>query len=265
MFGRFFWCPKGECDVKSELSTKVKLETFLKNEGMYETYLGGCKHELKGEVKDEVKHEAGVKCEVKSEVKSEGAQEDEAAGSTGKLMRRLRRKTTVLNEQVAARIKKEVGIKLELTGCIERGVVRTLAHQLLTVDSSYAARVPLWIKQCVDHQEAKKTWSPYKPCCLPNCWISPRAAPNRENLEPCFLKLSKSQRRQFREFVESDEVENITLPRCAFQRWHNYLHPEARSTDSTKSAVWNSANGMPGVPGGSWVGSWGFLGFPEGF
>jgi hypothetical protein len=32
-----------------------------------------------------------------------------------------------------------------------------------------------------------------------------------------------------------------------------------RSTDSTKSAVWNSANGMPRVPGGSWVGSWGFL------
>jgi hypothetical protein len=35
--------------------------------------------------------------------------------------------------------------------------------------------------------------------------------------------------------------------------------PFPRSTDSTKSAVWNSANGMPGVPGGSWVGSWGVL------
>ena len=34
------------------------------------------------------------------------------------------------------------------------------------------------------------------------------------------------------------------------------LQNAARSTDSTKSAVWNSANGMPGIPGGAWVGSW---------
>ena len=60
-------------------------------------------------------------------------------------------------------------------------------------DASYAARVPLWIDQCLEFQSGGKPWTPSYPCCYPNFFLWPRAGPDKEDKIACFHRLPKVQ------------------------------------------------------------------------
>ena len=134
-----------------------------------------------------VKREAGssVKIEFKSEIKDEA---DDA-------------------KCYITPIKAKVEVKHEL-GCVvkrERGV-----QQESTAEAhwGYAARVPLWVEQCLAFQKARRTWSPARICCVANCFLEPLGPPGQEGESvACIYRLTKDQRRQLRAYVESREAE----------------------------------------------------------
>eukprot|EP00971_Amphidinium_carterae_P226607 4494486-Amphidinium_carterae.1 len=60
---------------------------------------------------------------------------------------------------------------------------------------------------CVNFRKSGQQWSPSRPCCLPNFWLKAGGTPHTGKQEPCFLQLSKEQRRDFRAFVKSTDSE----------------------------------------------------------
>mmetsp|Transcript_48087 Transcript_48087/g.114285 ORF Transcript_48087/g.114285 Transcript_48087/m.114285 type:complete len:731 (-) Transcript_48087:63-2255(-) len=108
-----------------------------------------------------------------------------------------------------------------------------------TVNLSYEERVPLWIKMCLAFQRDGKPWSPCRPCCLPNCWMKPHLPPStgtNGKIVPCYIQLTKEQRRDFRSFVESADRESNarTLEEGAQEPdvWKSMLRPSPDMRDT---------------------------------
>ena len=63
---------------------------------------------------------------------------------------------------------------------------------------------------------------------MPNLWLDHPMAPPREDMKPCWERLTKDNRRKFRAFVESDAAENRFkgVYDADIPRWQRMLHPE---------------------------------------
>ena len=182
--------------VKGEIKDEVKDDTQeeVKDEVKHEPEHSRIKREFKHEIKDEVKRE--VKGEIKQELKLE--MKEEACELEQDFGRPLR-------IQAPCRVKREIDIQ---------------------DPSSYEARVPLWIMQCVRFQVAKRTWAPARPCCLPNCFVEPLAPPPRSDLKSCYHRLTERQKKEFRAFVMSCEGSQSQRPIDMKGTWDQLLHPE---------------------------------------
>ena len=106
-------------------------------------------------------------------------------------------------------------------------------RKLVNSASSFAARFPLWLQMCVDHQKNKRTWAPARPCCMPCLFLDPPVAPIRSELKPCYHRLSKTQKRKFRAWIEcmteESEAKFLTTGRMnddIRRLWQAYVHPE---------------------------------------
>jgi len=93
-------------------------------------------------------------------------------------------------------------------------------------EATFAARLPLWIDQCLRFQQDKRTWAPSRPCCFVNQFVKPLAAPTREDMRACYHRLDRNQQRKFRIFIESGEAERIWSHRKKSDFWQKLLHPE---------------------------------------
>eukprot|EP00747_Dinoflagellata_sp_TGD_P156124 gnl/TRDRNA2_/TRDRNA2_177639_c6_seq9.p1 gnl/TRDRNA2_/TRDRNA2_177639_c6~~gnl/TRDRNA2_/TRDRNA2_177639_c6_seq9.p1 ORF type:complete len:886 (+),score=215.79 gnl/TRDRNA2_/TRDRNA2_177639_c6_seq9:195-2660(+) len=176
------------------------------------------KDETKSEVKEEEEEEP--KSEVKQEVKEEVKEEDSGAMSSNLSTPRVRLRKKMKPEQVG--IKREV--KEEPHGDQQS---KSFAAGRIP-DSSFAARVPYWIKLCLDFQVEKRTWHPGCPCCLPNLFLSQPTAPPRDEVKLCWERLTKDDRRKLRSFVQSDTAEECFkhVYDGDVPRWQRMLHPE---------------------------------------
>ena len=93
-------------------------------------------------------------------------------------------------------------------------------------DASYAARVPLWIDQCLEFQSGGKPWTPSYPCCYPNFFLWPRAGPDKEDKIACFHRLPKIQKKHMRFYIESGKADwRFTTKKYNHMFW-KLLHPE---------------------------------------
>lgn len=98
------------------------------------------------------------------------------------------------------------------------------------MEVSFAMRLPLWIKQCLDFQKGSRTSAPSQPCCLAYFWLQPRESSprsTRNKAKSCYHKLSKQQRERFRQYIESGHAE-------ADSSLRELLHPELHGAPQVK-------------------------------
>ena len=91
---------------------------------------------------------------------------------------------------------------------LEEEIEKVMQWKYCDPTTTFAARLPMMIRQCVIFQEAKKTWAPAKPCCLANGFIEPPGPPLRDG-QSCYHRLTKEQRRTFRDWVENVEAKRL--------------------------------------------------------
>lgn len=105
-------------------------------------------------------------------------------------------------------------------------------------NASFSARLPLWVRKCVEFQLAKKTWSPARPCCFPNCFSYPIGAPPRgDPPQACYTRMDKQTKREFREFVESGKAEATFRGRATKRRLKRLMHPERENMPRKSSGL----------------------------
>ena len=108
------------------------------------------------------------------------------------------------------KIKPEIDIKDEKKIVIknEFGVpIKTeVKRELLSDEDFLKDRIPHWNKMCLDFQVAKRTWTPTRPCCLPNGFLLIRTPPLRSRLIPCYARIEDEGRALLRNFVEDEEL-----------------------------------------------------------
>ncbi|CAK0872766.1 unnamed protein product [Prorocentrum cordatum] len=193
---------KVKVEVKKEVKSEVKVE--VKTE---------VKNEAKMEIKQEVKQD--TKQEVKQEPQQDGKPEPEE--SDGQLCGGPPPDHDPASTSADDRAEGEaelVKVKAELQ------------DKRFDNPSSFAARLPMWIGMCIDFQKEKKTWAPSRPCCLPCFYQDQPAAPPRDELTACYHRLTKEQRREFREFIESGQSDHKWQGMFSTRVWDTMLHPE---------------------------------------
>ena len=92
-------------------------------------------------------------------------------------------------------VKEEEGFDLKSYGVAHvksEMVVVPVKRELPDSDTSFSARLPLWIKMCTDFQKHKRTWAPSRPCCLPNWFLDKPVAPCRVEGKACYHRLDKA-------------------------------------------------------------------------
>jgi len=182
------------------------------------------------DMKDEIKDEAmlGVMGEFKSEFKAEPKVKLES--ESVKLEQDIKREPGT-GPTHRMRFKRP---KLEVKEEPREGVAAHPETCASTKPSgtkiSFAMRLPMWIKQCIDFHKESRTWAPTRPCCLANLWLEPRHAPTRNVVhcpKSCYHKLSKQQRKEFRQFIESGQAEEHSSLK-------ELLHPELQCDPQVK-------------------------------
>jgi len=220
---------KPEPTVKSEQPSEVKEEVYCKLEQVL-------KQEMKSEYHDVVKQE--IKTEIKRELFEDGIEGccDEEAGI------KCEEDDIVKNEvkeEMGNKVKKEPEVKQEEQPEDEADEVDEVAKwKDRDPSTTFAARLPLFIRQCTDFQLDRRTWAPARPCCLANYFIEPLAPPPRDAEDPksCYHRLTKKQRREFRTYVERCEAKGRIKHQRNNRHFLRLLHPERRLRKPRKSS-----------------------------
>ncbi|CAE8648934.1 unnamed protein product [Polarella glacialis] len=83
----------------------------------------------------------------------------------------------------------------------------------------FTKMLPGWIQDCIDFQKAHRTWSPARPCCPANYFLSEMgpSLPPREGqkMQSRYHRLTKPQQREFRRYIESGEEDHAVLAKLA--------------------------------------------------
>jgi hypothetical protein len=196
-----------ELELRQELKREVKRERCAVQQCRRPRTQLKAKLEVKQEPKLEVKDEASKGISCITPTKAEGTVKREAGGSTKTEPKLEIKREAGDTKGCVTPIKAKVEVKREPGVVVKREAGGRLEYAA-EADWGYAARVPLWVKQCLAFQQARRTWSPARICCVASCFLNPLGPPGREG-EPvsCIHRLTKDQRRQLRAYVESEEAE----------------------------------------------------------
>ncbi|CAE8580989.1 unnamed protein product [Polarella glacialis] len=196
--------------VKDEIKEEVK-EELDEDEELYDS--SEVKSEVKDECKEEVKQEPGVYDSdwIKSECKEE-------------FITKVKKEPTIKREppdgfSEASRPlpfkRRRINVKSEPTE-FGAGVSSPLASPPPPL---FTKMLPGWIQDCIDFQKAHRTWSPARPCCPANYFLSemgPPLPPNEgQKMQSCYHRLTKPQQREFRRYIESGEEDHAVLAKLA--------------------------------------------------
>eukprot|EP00931_Biecheleriopsis_adriatica_P027778 TRINITY_DN1663_c0_g1_i9.p1 TRINITY_DN1663_c0_g1~~TRINITY_DN1663_c0_g1_i9.p1 ORF type:complete len:877 (-),score=230.09 TRINITY_DN1663_c0_g1_i9:59-2689(-) len=230
---------KEEKGIKQEVKAeeKVKEEKGIKQEVKDEEKVKeekGIKSEMKSEAKDEgdqnIKHEMkeedtpdGVKrrrikvktepqdvtppadCRRRIHVKSEPKDDMTPAAKR----QRIRVKTEPKDDTQPASKRRRISVKSEPKDPLLCDTADSETSALPPKQREFRRKLHGWIKQCIDFQRAKRTWTPARPCCPANCFksnVGPPPKPRRgQKLKSCFHRLTPCEQRKLKLFWEHNQ------------------------------------------------------------
>ncbi|CAE8648936.1 unnamed protein product, partial [Polarella glacialis] len=218
-------------ELSESESESVKPED-VKDE-LYEQVTDEIKEEVKEELDedDELYDSSEVKPEVKDECKEEVKQEPAVYDSNWI--------KSECKEEFKTKVKKEPTIKREPPdGFSEASRPLPFKRRRINVESEptefgmgvspplaspppplFTKMLPGWIQDCIDFQKAHRTWSPARPCCPANYFLSemgPPLPPNEgQKMQSCYHRLTKLQQREFRRYIESGEEDHAVAAKLS--------------------------------------------------